>query len=128
MSSPLLVRPSRPDADGRVHAVTPQSAGWIYVGFEVYDLSAGQTLTLVLMRGSSMSEAPAAGRQTACRLITKLPARYRVPDTVLVSGQCSQLIQAPCQTSHFSARRADCAVKCHQAGAVPGRQLSPVPG
>ena len=37
--SPLLVRPSLPDADGRIHAVTPQSAGWTYVGFEVYDLA-----------------------------------------------------------------------------------------
>jgi 5-deoxy-glucuronate isomerase len=43
-SSPLLVRPSKPDADGRVHAVTPDSAGWTYVGFEVYDLAAGHSL------------------------------------------------------------------------------------
>ena len=32
-----------------------------------------------------MAESAAAGSQTACRLSTKLPARYRVPDTVLVS-------------------------------------------
>ena len=44
MPSPLLVRPSKPDADGRVHAVTPGSAGWTYVGFDVYDLAPGQTL------------------------------------------------------------------------------------
>lgn len=43
-ASPLLVRPSAPDADGRVHAVTPESAGWTYVGFEVFDLGAGQRL------------------------------------------------------------------------------------
>ncbi len=43
-ASPLLVRPSAPDADGRVHAVTPRSAGWTYVGFEVYDLAPGQRL------------------------------------------------------------------------------------
>lgn len=42
--SPLLVRPSAPDADGRVHVVTPASAGWTYVGFEVYDLPAGASL------------------------------------------------------------------------------------
>ena len=27
---------------GRIHAVTPASAGWTYVGFEVYRLDAGQ--------------------------------------------------------------------------------------
>ena len=43
-ASPILVRPSAPDAEGRVHAVTPASAGWTYVGFEVYDLAAGQRL------------------------------------------------------------------------------------
>ena len=42
--SPLLVHPSKPDADGRIHAITPDSAGWTYVGFEVYDLPAGATL------------------------------------------------------------------------------------
>ena len=40
----LVLHPSRPDADGAVHRVTPESAGWSYVGFEVYDLRPGQTL------------------------------------------------------------------------------------
>ena len=39
--SHLLVHPSAPDSDGRVHAVTPESAGWTYVGFEAYDLASG---------------------------------------------------------------------------------------
>jgi 5-deoxy-glucuronate isomerase len=43
--SPLLVHPAKPDADGRIHAVTPKSAGWTYVGFEVYDLPAGHTVS-----------------------------------------------------------------------------------
>ncbi len=42
MTSPLLVRPHAPDADGRVLQVTPDSAGWSYVGFEVIRLAAGQ--------------------------------------------------------------------------------------
>lgn len=42
--SKLLVRPSSPDADGRIHNVTPQSAGWEHVGFELYRLADGQTL------------------------------------------------------------------------------------
>jgi 5-deoxy-glucuronate isomerase len=40
--SNLLVRPSRPDRSGRIHQVTPASAGWSYVGFEVYLLAPGQ--------------------------------------------------------------------------------------
>ncbi len=39
--SPLLVRAAISDADGLVHRVTPQSAGWTYVGFETHDLPAG---------------------------------------------------------------------------------------
>lgn len=42
--SKLLVKPSKPDAQGRIHAITPESAGWTYVGFEVYQLRAGQSL------------------------------------------------------------------------------------
>ncbi|HEY8382228.1 MAG TPA: 5-deoxy-glucuronate isomerase [Microvirga sp.] len=40
----LLVRPSAPDESGRVHVVTPASAGWTYVGFEVYRLAPGQSI------------------------------------------------------------------------------------
>lgn len=40
----LLLRPTPPDADGRVHHVTPESAGWGYVGFELFKLTPGQTL------------------------------------------------------------------------------------
>lgn len=39
----LLVKPTRPDRDGRVIHVTPQSAGWTYVGFDLYRLGPGQT-------------------------------------------------------------------------------------
>jgi 5-deoxy-glucuronate isomerase len=42
--SRLLVKPSRPDSSGRVHSITPVSAGWTYVGFDVYRLDAGQRL------------------------------------------------------------------------------------
>jgi len=41
----LLLRPQTPDADGLVHRVTPESAGWSYVGFELYRLKTGQTLS-----------------------------------------------------------------------------------
>lgn len=42
--SPLLIRPHSPDADGRVLHVTPQSAGWTYVGFDLYELKPGDTV------------------------------------------------------------------------------------
>ena len=46
--SRLLVRPSAADAEGRIHRITPQSAGWRYVGFEVFRLGAGQPLALAI--------------------------------------------------------------------------------
>lgn len=41
----LLVKPRAPDKDGRILSVTPESAGWRYVGFEVYRLEPGQRLS-----------------------------------------------------------------------------------
>lgn len=43
MMANLIVRPS-PGEDGRVLSVTPQTAGWEYVGFEVFKLTPGQSL------------------------------------------------------------------------------------
>lgn len=43
--SDLLVRPTAPDNDGRVIHITPESAGWDHVGFDVYHLSPGQILS-----------------------------------------------------------------------------------
>jgi 5-deoxy-glucuronate isomerase len=42
--SNLLVKPHEREADGRVLAVTPESAGWKHVGFEVFELRAGEVL------------------------------------------------------------------------------------
>jgi 5-deoxy-glucuronate isomerase len=39
----LLVKPHKPDARGVTIDITPQSAGWRYVGFRVVELEAGQT-------------------------------------------------------------------------------------
>jgi 5-deoxy-glucuronate isomerase len=39
--SRLLVHPHAPDAEGAIHRITPASAGWRYVGFEVYRLEPG---------------------------------------------------------------------------------------
>jgi 5-deoxy-glucuronate isomerase len=40
----LIVPSSKPDEKGQVLSVTPQSANWKYVGFEVYTLKEGKTL------------------------------------------------------------------------------------
>ena len=42
--SPLLLRPAAPDAEGRIHHVTPATAAWTYVGFDAHDLADGATL------------------------------------------------------------------------------------
>ncbi|MBV8854136.1 MAG: 5-deoxy-glucuronate isomerase [Sinobacteraceae bacterium] len=44
MTSPLLVKPLQGASGGQVHHITPERAGWRYVGFEVLDLPPGQEL------------------------------------------------------------------------------------
>ncbi len=41
--SELLIKPSEPDARKRVVNVTPQNAGWTYVGFDLVRLAPGET-------------------------------------------------------------------------------------
>lgn len=41
--SRLRVRQSAPDASGQVLEITPQSAGWTYVGFRLFRLAPGQS-------------------------------------------------------------------------------------
>ncbi len=43
--SPLIVPSTKPDHEGNILRVTPESAGWSYVGFEVYKLAARDSLT-----------------------------------------------------------------------------------
>jgi len=42
--SRLLSKASAPDVQGCIQRITPESAGWDYVGFEVYSLKPGQAL------------------------------------------------------------------------------------
>jgi len=48
VTSRLLVRPDLSANAAHVQRITPESAGWRYVGFEVVDLAPGQTLARVL--------------------------------------------------------------------------------
>lgn len=43
--SHLLSRPTTPQANGQIQNISPASAKWDYVGFEVYQLSKGQKAT-----------------------------------------------------------------------------------
>ncbi|WP_018887785.1 5-deoxy-glucuronate isomerase [Paenibacillus massiliensis] len=67
--SRLMVKAAEPNQDGRILAVSPESAGWQYVGFEVYQLQIGASLSrmtegheacLVLLSG--IANIQAAGR------------------------------------------------------------------
>ena len=42
----LISKVQQPDSHGRIQHVTPESAGWEYVGFDAYLLKKGQTLRL----------------------------------------------------------------------------------
>lgn len=44
--SRLLSRWQQPDAQGRTQSVTPERAGWGYVGFDAFELEEGQQLHL----------------------------------------------------------------------------------
>ena len=45
MTASLLVKPDLSPGAPHVHRITPESAGWRYVGFEVLDIAPGRTLT-----------------------------------------------------------------------------------
>src|SRR5450631_3664652 len=49
MTSRLLVKPSATSSSGVVHRITPESAGWSYVGFEVLDLRPGERAVLAAL-------------------------------------------------------------------------------
>lgn len=61
----LLLKNHAPDAQGLVHRVTPQSAGWGHVGFALYRLKAGQSLEA------------ATGDREACLVLVGGKARVR---------------------------------------------------
>jgi 5-deoxy-glucuronate isomerase len=49
--SRLLIHPSAADEAGRIHRITPESAGWRYVGFEVFRLEPGQSFSWTVPAG-----------------------------------------------------------------------------
>jgi 5-deoxy-glucuronate isomerase len=81
----LRVRPSAPDTEGRVLAITPASAGWKYVGFELRRLAAGQVVALA-----------ATGREICVVVLTGI-ADIHVDDLTLphLGGRKSVFDDAP---------------------------------
>jgi 5-deoxy-glucuronate isomerase len=68
VTASLLVKPDLSPGARQVHRITPESAHWRYVGFEVFDIAPGQTLTrelpereqcLVLLSGRATVSADA---------------------------------------------------------------------
>lgn len=64
--SKLLCKRKAPDNSGRVHHITPETANWSYVGFDLYELAPGQSLArqtgqrevcLVMVTGSATVKA-----------------------------------------------------------------------
>jgi 5-deoxy-glucuronate isomerase len=122
--SNLLVKPGRPDADGRIHSVTPASAGWTYVGFEVYRLKAGQSLRRD------------TGDREAC--IVMLSGRARVgaggEDFGMIGGRASPFepdpwsLYAPARSHWSLAAETDCEIGVCTApaeGKLPARVIRP---
>ena len=62
--SRLLSRWQQPNAEGRTQSVTPESAGWGYVGFEAYELQEGEVQNV---RGNKAEDGPGGGLGI-CRL------------------------------------------------------------
>lgn len=46
MSSSILSKKTMADSTGRIQHITPENAGWRYIGFDVYQLKPNQTLTI----------------------------------------------------------------------------------
>lgn len=124
--SRLLIRPGAPDARGRIHRVTPESAGWGYVGFEVFRLAAGQALTLEVPDG-----------REACLVFVSGRARITADgaDLGLLGGRASPFEGNPLSvyapqgtrldiTAHDEAELAFCTAP--GTGAMPLRVISPV--
>ncbi len=62
----LICKRSKPDETGCIHHITPESANWGYVGFDLYELQSGQSVSretmnreicLVMVTGTATVEA-----------------------------------------------------------------------
>jgi 5-deoxy-glucuronate isomerase len=98
MTSPLLVRPK--GQAGRVIHITPESAGWTYVGFDLHRLAPGETVAadtgnrevcLVLIAGRA---AVSAGGKDFGIIGERLSPFEGMPHSVYVPGNSSWSLTA----------------------------------
>lgn len=99
--SRLIIKADEPDKDGCIVAVTPETAGWKYVGFEVYQLQAGDTLSrftdgneacLVLLTGKADVD---AGGQKFAGIGSRMSVFEGIPPhAVYVPAQKSYTVTA----------------------------------
>ena len=75
----LHLRPSQPDRQHRLLHVTPESAGWTYVGFDLHKLPQGAS-----------AGAETADRETCLVFIAGRGHARRVREIVRVAGHDSQ--------------------------------------
>ena len=109
----LLVKGKKPGADGLALSITPESAGWKYVGFQVYRRAAGETLDwkiggrescLVLLSGKASASIDGKA-PVDCAVFPRAPGSQYVISlsmkfgSVMISG--SPLNTTMC-TSRFS--------------------------
>ncbi|MBV8147079.1 MAG: 5-deoxy-glucuronate isomerase [Gammaproteobacteria bacterium] len=124
MSRSLLVKPDLAPSATQVHRVTPESAGWRYVGFEVFDLSAGRAL-----------ERRLAGREQ-CLVLLSGRAAVRIADQDLgtIGKRASPFegkpfaAYAPAGATLEVTAASDCEVAIGSApasGALPPRLIRP---
>ena len=122
--SNLLVKPSKPDEHGRIHAITPESAGWTYVGFEVYRLESGQSLR------------QATGDREACIVLLSGKARVAAAgqDFGTIGGRSSPFepdpwsLYAPARSEWSLKAETDCEIAVCTApaeGKLPARVIAP---
>jgi 5-deoxy-glucuronate isomerase len=122
--SNLLVKPSRPDTNGQIHAITPASAGWTYVGFEVFRLRDGQHL------------AQATRDREACLVLLSGKARIvgGGQDFGVIGGRTSPFepdpwaVYVPARSEWSLTAAGDCEVALCTSpaeGKMPARLISP---
>jgi 5-deoxy-glucuronate isomerase len=98
-SNNLLIHPSKPDHDGRIHHVTPKSADWTYVGFDVYRLHKGAVLRkttkaeevcLVLIAGKAHASVTKDGQERDFGIIGARNSPFEGPPWSLYVGAQSE--------------------------------------
>jgi 5-deoxy-glucuronate isomerase len=122
-TSKLLLKP-RNAADGLVHRVTPESAGWTYVGFEARDLKSGSRY------------AADTGKTEICIVVLSGKARVTAPnfDSGVIGERANVFeglpwsVYLPATTAYEIAAETDCEIAICAApagGALPARAISP---